>query len=137
MDDEEREKRGISKIATPLADEKMTKRVYKLVKKAVGAKMSRRGIKEVVKALRKKEAGVLVIAGNVTPIDVITHVPILCEENDVPYIYVPSKADLGEAGQSKRPTSCMFILTPKKDADYLELYEKVKKQIMKATPNWP
>jgi hypothetical protein len=32
-----------------------------------------------------------VIAGNISPIDVITHVPILCEENGVPYIYVPSK----------------------------------------------
>jgi hypothetical protein len=32
-----------------------------------------------------------VIAGNVSPIDVITHVPILCEEANVPYIYVPSK----------------------------------------------
>ena len=32
-----------------------------------------------------------VIAGNITPIDVITHVPILCEEADIPYVYVPSK----------------------------------------------
>ena len=31
------------------------------------------------------------IAGNISPIDVITHVPILCEEANVPYIYVPSK----------------------------------------------
>lgn len=32
-----------------------------------------------------------VIAGNISPIDVITHVPILCEEEEIPYIYVPSK----------------------------------------------
>lgn len=32
-----------------------------------------------------------VIAGNISPIDVITHVPILCEESNIPYIYVPSK----------------------------------------------
>lgn len=31
------------------------------------------------------------IAGNISPIDVITHVPILCEEANVPYVYVPSK----------------------------------------------
>ena len=34
---------------------------------------------------------ICVIAGNISPIDVITHVPILCEEANVPYIYVPSK----------------------------------------------
>jgi H/ACA ribonucleoprotein complex subunit 2 len=32
-----------------------------------------------------------VIAGNISPIDVITHLPILCEEANVPYIYVNSK----------------------------------------------
>ena len=37
------------------------------------------------------ECRLCVIAGNISPIDVITHVPILCEESDIPYIYVPSK----------------------------------------------
>lgn len=32
-----------------------------------------------------------IIAGNISPIDVITHVPILCEESNIPYIYVPTK----------------------------------------------
>ncbi|OIW15183.1 hypothetical protein TanjilG_09922 [Lupinus angustifolius] len=36
-------------------------------------------------------AGLCVIAGNISPIDVITHVPILCEESDIPYVYVHSK----------------------------------------------
>ena len=31
------------------------------------------------------------IAGDISPIDVITPLPVLCEDNDVPYIYVPSK----------------------------------------------
>lgn len=34
---------------------------------------------------------ICVIAGDISPIDVITHLPVLCEENDIPYIYVPSK----------------------------------------------
>jgi H/ACA ribonucleoprotein complex subunit 2 len=38
---------------------------------------------------------VCIIAGNISPIDVITHIPILCEEAGIPYIYVPSKEDLG------------------------------------------
>ena len=37
------------------------------------------------------ECRVCVIAGNITPIDVITHVPILCEEAEIPYVYVTSK----------------------------------------------
>jgi len=65
----------------------------------------------VVKALKKKEKGLCIIAGDISPIDVITHVPILCEENDVSYIYVPSKSDLGTASATKRPTSCVFVST--------------------------
>ena len=50
------------------------------------------------------------LAGNISPIDVITHVPVLCEDCGVPYIYVPSKEALGAAGGTKRPTSVMLVL---------------------------
>lgn len=48
---------------------------------------------------------VCLIAGDISPIDVITPLPVLCEDNDVPYIYVPSKASSaavrrGQAGGS-------------------------------------
>lgn len=86
---------GISRIASPLADEKLTGRALKLVRKAAKAKLIRRGVKEVIKGLRKSEKGLMVLAGNVTPIDVISHIPVLCEEANIPYIYVPAKEDLG------------------------------------------
>lgn len=53
---------------------------------------------------------ICIIAGDISPIDVVTPLPVLCEDNDVPYIYVPSKEELGAAGLTKRPTSCMLIL---------------------------
>ena len=40
---------------------------------------------------------------------VIAHVPIFCEEKSVPYIYVPSKEELGAASQTKRPTSIVLV----------------------------
>lgn len=33
----------------------------------------------------------VVIAGDISPIDVISHIPVACEDNKVPYAYVPSK----------------------------------------------
>ena len=77
---------------------------------AAKAKQVRRGVKEVVKALKKDVKGFAVIAGDISPIDVVTHVPILCEEADVPYVYVHSKEELGAAGMTKRPTSVMLVL---------------------------
>lgn len=33
----------------------------------------------------------VILAGDISPIDVITHVPVLCEDNNIPYVYVPAK----------------------------------------------
>lgn len=33
----------------------------------------------------------VVIAGDISPIDVISHIPVACEDNKVPYAYVPSR----------------------------------------------
>ncbi|KAI9207809.1 50S ribosomal protein L30e-like protein [Polychytrium aggregatum] len=115
---------SVSPIAHPLATKKLTKKLLKTVKKAAKSKNVKRGVKEVVKGLRKGSKGVVVIAGDISPIDVITHVPVLCEEADIPYIYVPSKEDLGLAGSTKRPTSVIMVV--KKDAaEYKELYDEI------------
>ena len=45
--------KAVSPISTPMANEKLTKKLHKLVKKASGVKGIRRGVKEVIKALRK------------------------------------------------------------------------------------
>ena len=58
----------------------------------------------------------VVIAADISPIDVLSHLPILCEDKNVPYIYVKSRAEVGEACKTKRPTSCVLITTPGKDA---------------------
>jgi H/ACA ribonucleoprotein complex subunit 2 len=41
--------------------------------------------------------------------DVISHIPVLCEDHSIPYIYVTSRAELGMAGQTKRPTSVVMV----------------------------
>ncbi|KAB1212805.1 H/ACA ribonucleoprotein complex subunit 2-like protein [Morella rubra] len=102
---------AVSPIAKPLAGKKICKRTLKLVRRAAEHKCLKRGVKEVVKSIRRGQKGLCVIAGNISPIDVITHVPILCEEAEIPYIYLPSKEDLANAGATKRPTCCVLVLT--------------------------
>ena len=123
-------------IASPLADDKLAKKVLKLAKKAAKRKQTKRGVKEVVKALRKGAKGVAVLAGDVSPLDVISHLPVFCESKGVPYIFVPSKDDLGAAGLTKRPTSCMLVLSARPkggkaddDAEFEEAYGEVVKKV--------
>ncbi|KIZ00899.1 H/ACA ribonucleoprotein complex subunit 2 [Monoraphidium neglectum] len=130
-----------SVIARPLADEKLSKKVLKLAKKAAKRKQLKRGVKEVVKAIRKNVKGLCIMAGDISPIDVITHIPVVCEDSKIPYIYVPSKEELGAAALSKRPTSCMLILPkpPKagsadaaETAEFDEAYAEVEKKLKAA-----
>ena len=89
-----------------------------------GAKLKsiHRGVKECEKAIKKcpvKKAsdssspssapGLVVIAGDISPMDVIMHFPILCEEHGVPYLYIRSRADLGVAACTKRATSVVML----------------------------
>ena len=78
--------------------------------------------------VRKGEKGICIIAGDISPIDVISHLPVLCEDNDVPYIFVTSKEALGLAGQTKRPTSCVLI-KPGTDSDLKEKYQEVHAKV--------
>ncbi|KFY11184.1 hypothetical protein V492_04606 [Pseudogymnoascus sp. VKM F-4246] len=104
-------------FAAPLADDKVAKKVLKSVKKAAKNKTLKRGVKEVVKSLRKSPAGaanvtgcgVVILAADISPMDVISHIPVLCEDHNVPYIFVNSRAELGAAGNTKRPTSVVMV----------------------------
>jgi hypothetical protein len=51
----------------------------------------------------------LILAADINPIDVISHLPVMCEDAQIPYVFVPSKEELGLASATKRPTSCVMI----------------------------
>ncbi|KAK2062212.1 L30e-like protein [Colletotrichum caudatum] len=113
-------------FAVPLADEKAMKKVMKSIRKAAKNNTLKRGVKEVVKTLRKSPAagpgntafpGVVIIAGDISPMDVISHLPVLCEDHNVPYIFVTSRAELGAAAKTKRPTSVVMVSEKRSAAD--------------------
>jgi H/ACA ribonucleoprotein complex subunit 2 len=106
-----------------------------MITKASAAKLVRRGVKEVVKALKKGEKGLCIIAGDISPIDVICHIPVYCEEKAVPYIYVPSKEDLGAASQTKRPTSIVMVKAGS-DAAVKALFDECVSEVKKVTPKF-
>ncbi|WEW56801.1 snoRNA-binding protein [Emydomyces testavorans] len=153
------EKRPIGSLvpfANPLADDKVAKKVLKSVKKAAVNKSLKRGVKEVVKAVRKSPMaaanvattspiGIVVLAADISPMDVISHIPVLCEDHGIPYVYVTSRAELGSAGATKRPTSVVMVLPrpggkkkkdeakdgSEKQEEYSKIYEELGKIVQK------
>mmetsp|Transcript_36245 Transcript_36245/g.26898 ORF Transcript_36245/g.26898 Transcript_36245/m.26898 type:complete len:142 (+) Transcript_36245:36-461(+) len=124
----------VSPIAEPLASEKLQKKLLKITKKALKGKMVRRGVKETVKAIRKDQKGFCVIAADISPIDVLSHLPILCEEKGIPYIYVKSRAEIGDACKTKRPTSCVFIGKPGSKDELKTKFSECEKLIKARNP---
>ncbi|RDI88208.1 Ribonucleoside-diphosphate reductase small chain [Venturia inaequalis] len=149
-------KEALVPFANPLADDKQMKKLLKSVKKAAKNKTLKRGVKEVVKSVRKLPApsapsssttsnppGIVILAADISPMDVISHIPVLCEDHNIPYIYVTSRAELGAAGNTKRPTSVVMISKDKVkkagakedkegDQEYTEVYAELLKLVQKA-----
>jgi H/ACA ribonucleoprotein complex subunit 2 len=117
----------VSPIAEPLMAGKLYSKTLKLVRKAAEAKSIRRGVPEVVKAIRKGQKGVVILAADVFPVEVLAHLPIFCEEKNVVYSYVPSRQALGTACLTKRAASAIMVFEPKGDSSYQKYYDVVAK----------
>uniref|UniRef100_A0A1A7YK96 H/ACA ribonucleoprotein complex subunit 2 n=1 Tax=Iconisemion striatum TaxID=60296 RepID=A0A1A7YK96_9TELE len=116
----------LNPISQPLASRKLSKKLYKCVKKAAKVRNIRRGVKEVQKFINKGEKGIVVLAGDTLPIEVYCHLPIMCEDRSLPYAYVPSKTDLGSSAGSKRPT-CVILIKP--HDDYQDAYDECLEEV--------
>ena len=114
----------VSPIVDVLAGEKFERKLLKLSKKIFQVKGVRRGVKEVCKAIRKKQKGIVLLAADISPVDVISHIPVLCEKAGIPYIYVRSRVELGLAAETKRPTSAVFLIQPKEGSSAYKNFEK-------------
>lgn len=57
----------------------------------------RKGTNETTKVVERKQALLVAIADDVQPAEVVAHLPVLCDEKDIPYVFVPRKEELGKA----------------------------------------
>ena len=69
------------------------------------------------------------MAADATPIEIILHLPLLCEDKSVPYIFVPSMVELGQAcGTSRNVIACSIIQKTNND---FQLQEEIKQMKIK------
>jgi len=69
----------------------------------------RKGTNETTKAIERAQAKLVVIAEDVDPPEVVAHLPILCEERKIPYIFVPKKERLGTSAGIDVPAAAACI----------------------------
>jgi large subunit ribosomal protein L7Ae len=93
---------------------------YDLVEKARDTGKISKGANEATKQVERGQAKLVVMAEDVKPEEILAHMPILCEEKNIPYAYVPSKDELGTSAGLHIGTAAIAILNPGKDKATLE-----------------
>jgi len=93
---------------------------YDLVEKARDNGKISKGANETTKQVERGQAKLVVMAEDVTPEEILAHMPILCEEKNIPYAYVPSKDELGKSAGLKVGTASVAILNLGKDKSGIE-----------------
>ncbi len=105
---------------------------YDLVEKARDNGKISKGANEVTKQVERGQAKLVVMAEDVSPEEILAHMPVLCEEKKIPYTYVPSKDELGSAAGLLVSTTAIAITNPGKDKSGIEniskKIENLKKQ---------
>ena len=86
----------------------------------------RKGTNETTKAIERAQAKLVIIAEDVDPPEVVAHLPLLCEERKIPYIFVPSKEKIGNAAGIDVPAASVCIV---KEGDAAGLVREIVARI--------
>lgn len=101
----------MSEKAFPLADAQLTIALLDLVQNATNYKQTKKGANEATKTLNRGISEMIIMAADAEPIEILLHLPLLCEDKNVPYVFVPSKISLGRACGVSRPVIACSITT--------------------------
>ncbi len=102
---------------------------YEALKYALEVRGLKRGTNETTKAVERGQAKLVYIALDVDPPEVVAHLPLLCKERKVPYIFVPSKQELGKRAGLEVAAASVAIVDPGEGAKLVdEIIGYLKKQ---------
>jgi U4/U6 small nuclear ribonucleoprotein SNU13 len=115
--------------AWPVADQALTQQLLDLLQQATHYRQAKKGANEgmlllahdltcamltfhtATKTLNRGVAELIILAADTTPLAILLHLPLLCEDKNVPYVYVPSKMALGRACGVSRAVIAASITT--------------------------
>ena len=68
------------------------------------------------------------MAADTEPLEILLHLPLLCEDKNVPYVFVPSKTALGRACGVSRPVLACSVTT-NDSSELATQIQKIKDEI--------
>ena len=93
-------------------------KVFEAIETAKATGKIRKGTNEVTKAIEKGDAKLVAYAKDITPPEVVMHLPLLCKEKGIPCYSVASKEELGASAGLEVGSASIAIV---KEGDAKEL----------------
>lgn len=95
------------------------KKILNLIKDNIG--QIKKGANEVTKQINRSRTMLVIMAADTEPIQIVGHLPLLCDDKGVSYVYVRSCETLGKAvGLERKVVACCFYYEDDRQ------YEKIK-----------
>jgi large subunit ribosomal protein L7Ae len=85
----------------------------------------RGGINEVTKAIERGTAKFVFIAEDVSPKEIVMHIPVLCNDKNVSYSYVATRKELGEKSGLGVSTTAVAVIESPVEEDLKDLGRKL------------
>jgi large subunit ribosomal protein L7Ae len=114
-----------------MSDENI-ERAYQTIEMAKSTGKIRKGANEVTKAVERGNAKLVAIANDVSPKEIIMHIPLICKEKGIECIEVGSKADLGAAAGLSIGTAAVAVVS---EGETKETQQKPKARERKQKDN--
>jgi len=104
----------------------LTDKIYEAIEIAHSTGKLRKGVNETTKCIERGLAQLVILAADVTPEEVVMHLPVICNEKKVLCVEVPSKLELGKAAGLDVATSSIAI---EETGDSKKVVEDIKKKL--------
>jgi large subunit ribosomal protein L7Ae len=89
--------------------EELVPQIVEMLSVAKDGGKVKKGVNETTKSIERKTAQLVVVAGDVSPEEVVVHIPMLCKEKNIPYAFLATKKDLGSAIGLEVGTSAVAV----------------------------
>ncbi|KEF54156.1 ribonucleoprotein-associated protein [Exophiala aquamarina CBS 119918] len=114
--------------AWPVADSALTTKILDLVQQSSHQRLLKKGANEATKTLNRGTSEIIILAADTSPLAILLHLPLLCEDKNVPYVYVPSKTALGRACGVSRSVIAASITT-NESSDLMPQIRELKNRV--------
>ncbi len=93
-----------------MAEKDLAEKALQAVEQARTSGKIKKGTNEVTKAVERGTAKLVVIAKDVSPPEILMHLPLLAKEKNIPLVQVDKKEELGAAAGLSVATSAVAVI---------------------------